>query len=586
MKQRIIVTVIIMFVFSLSPFLLFGTQGDLYTAEKGVIDLTSCHFESQAPVRLDGMWEFRWNELLTPGDTMWNSSINKTGYYPVPLFWTSYGNPHFSSAGQGTYRLIIRTSGECRYYGIRLPEIFSEYRMWINNDLIDERWDDKGGHVLFLKPSTFVIYSESDILELVLQVRNSSHSNAGIGQSIMFGPEQKIYRSHIFNISLDVVLIAICLFAGLYHTIIFIFRKEEKELLFFGVFCFILALRTFSTGSTLIMQALPELSFIVGSRIATVYIPLSVMAFHVFSFYFFRDYTPRKIFIILTGFHFSYFILVLTTSSLVYSTVYSWYLLIIIVSCIFIIGVNIYAIIKRKNFAVIFFIGFLILFAGIANDMMHYLQIIITGYYLSAFFSGFILLESLMLSIKFSQEYRQVLVLSSRLDKAVDTANHDPLTGIYNRRYLVLAGTREVEISKRYGTHFSLVMMDIDNFKQINDNYGHDVGDLVIIKLASILSSHIREADITARFGGDEFVLLLPQTETEEAFLVAEKIREVVEKSVISVNEEDSIHFTVSMGVACFRNGVDSYDGIIRQADEMLYASKKKGRNTVSFSEA
>lgn len=478
--------------------------------------------------------------------------------------------------------MIIETSGKSRYYGIKLPELFSEYKLWINDDLIDERWDNKGDKVLYLRPSTFVIYTESETLELVLQVRNSSHRNAGIGQSIMFGSEKNLYHSNISNISLDVILIAICLFAGIYHSIMFIFRKKEKELLFFGLFCFILALRTFSTGSTLLMQAFPGISFLLGSRIATTVIPLSVITFLVFSFYFFRDYTPRNTYMILLALNFAYLVLILVTDPMIYSTVYSYYLLIILAACLFVIGVDIYAIKKRKDYAFIFFLGFLILFAGIANDMMHYLQIIFTGYYLSAFFAGFILLESLILSIKFSQEHRLVSELSDSLEEAVNTANLDPLTGIYNRRFLVLAGTRELELSRRYGHHFSLVMVDIDSFKNINDYYGHDAGDLVIMKLAAIFSSNIRGSDILARFGGDEFILLLPQTCCEEAFLVAEKVRAAVEETVISVDDEYDIHFTISMGVAVSGNDDESFDGIMRLADEMLYESKNKGKNRVS----
>lgn len=585
MKTRIILTIFTLLSSILTPsYLIANEKQDIqYSVEKGVIDLSYYNLELIAPVNLDGMWEFRWDELLEPGDSKWDNSQDETQYYPVPIFWTSYIDQNYSSVGQGTYRLIIKTSGECRYYGIKLPEIFSEYRLWINDDLIDERWNFDGDQSHYLKPSIFSMYSESDVLEIVLQVRNSSHSNAGIGQSIVFGSEQSIYRSQMFNISLDVFLIAICLFAGIYHTIIFIFRKEEKELLFFGLFCFSLALRTFSTGSTLMMQALPGLSFLVGSRIATTVIPMSAITFLVFSFYFFKEFAPRKIFVILLALNSAFLVLVLTTIPLVYSTIYSYYLLIILATCIFVIGVDIYAIIKRKDFSFIFFLGFLILFAGIANDMMHYLQIIFTGYYLSAFFAGFILIESLILSVKFSQEHLMVSELSERLEIAINTANIDPLTGIYNRRFLVLSGTRELELSKRYDYQFSIVMIDIDYFKKINDNYGHDIGDLVIIKLADNISSNIRGSDILTRFGGDEFVILLPQTNTKEAILVAEKIRAVVEKSTIPINEDVNIQFTISMGVAVSGNDNKSFEEIMRQADEMLYESKKKGRNAVSY---
>ncbi|MDC7234023.1 MAG: GGDEF domain-containing protein [Spirochaetales bacterium] len=559
-----------------------GRSDSILTVEKGEIDLSSFScFNTSSPIRLDGQWDFRWNELLEPGDPEWLETPEK--YYPVPLFWTSYKGQDYERVGQGTYRLLIRTSQECQYYGIKLPEIFSEYRLWINSDLVDERWAGEGEKVLFLKPWTFVVHSESEVLDVILQVRNLNHSNAGIGQSILIGSEQEIRRNNLFYISLDVILIGICLFAGIYHSIIYIFRREEKELLYFGLFCFTISLRTFTTGSTLISQVFPSIPFLIGSRIATLFIPLSVFFFLAFSYYFFREYVPVVLFKILQAINLSYLILVLVTDSLVYSKIYSWYLLVIIASCALVIGINVYAIIKKKAYSLIFFSGWLILMAGIANDMMHYLQIIITGYFLSAFFAGFILLESLILAIKFSQEHRMVYELSERLEKAINTANQDPLTGLFNRRYLEMVGNREQGLYRRYGTCFSLVILDIDRFKGINDSFGHDVGDIVIMKLADVISRQVRDTDIPARYGGDEFVVLLPQSRGQDALHVAEKIRKAVEETVVSVEDDQDIRFTISLGVASSCSKEDSYESILRRADERLYESKDKGRNKVSF---
>ena len=965
---------------ALLTFALFGGDGKSgsLTAAEGIIDLSSLDLENHVPVRLDGMWQFRWNRLLVPGDPQWQKGDQTGGFYPVPLFWTSYRGLKLPSEGFGTYRLTIKTSGESRYYGIKTPEIFSRYRLWINGELIDERWDSDGGDALFLKPSFFVFNSVSDTVELVLQVKNTSHGNAGIGQSIMFGTGKAIYWYHVSGVMLDIILIAICIFAGIYHSIIYIFRKEEKELLYFGLFCFILALRTFSTGNTLITQALPDLSFTVGSRIATAVIPLSVITFQAFAFYFFREVVPKKTFIALLSLQFVYLLLVLVTPPIFYSTVYTYYLLTIIAACAFVIGVDIYAMIKRKRYSVIFFTGFIFVFAGIANDMLHYLQVIITGYYLSAFFAAFILTESLMLAIKFSQEHRMVSELSERLKaldhlkdeflartshelrtplngiigiteslikgvtgtlpekalynlrlvessgkrlynlvddildfsrmrnndislslrnvdicqsasvviavfraglpgknvellndirgdmplvygdenriqqilynlignavkftdsghvrvsaapednlvrvkiedtgigipnerlesifmsfeqadssisriyggtglglsitkklvelhggtievqsepgkgscfsftvpvavesagidegnsgqaflkeygissvglpepletpagstakgnilvvddepvnvqvllnhlsirnfstdyatdgmeaiekirhnsydlilldlmmprmsgydvckkirqqfevvdlpviiftaknsprdivaafdagasdylvKPVDTmelfaridthlalkravssaienaelANMDHLTGIYNRRFLMHSGNREFEIARRYNREFSVVMMDIDSFKQINDSFGHDAGDLAIKQLATILSASIRRTDLSGRFGGDEFLLLLPDIGSGGASIVAEKIRSIVEETVFQNGRFGDLRFTISAGVASCGRDTASFDEMIRQADEMLYASKKKGRNSVT----
>ncbi len=943
----------------------------------GFLDLTGHDFNKNGNVNLDCNWEFRWDRLLVPDDPGWDNASGIQGYYPVPLFWTGYKGLALPSEGYATYRLLIKTDGKLRHYSLKTPEIFTGFRLWVNGELLDQRGILPGQEVLFMKPSLYNFHSDSDTIELILQIKNSSHYNAGIGQSIILGSWKNVFRYHMINVITEIILIAICIFAGFYHTIIYIFRKEEKELLYFGLFCFVIALRTFTTGNTLITQAYPDLSFNTGSRIATAVIPLSVITFQTFAYYFFREIAPKKIFGLITLPHACYFILIFLTSTMYYTTVYTYYLAAILASIIYVLFVSLYAIIKRIQYSGIFLTGFLFIFAGAANDMLHYLQIINTGYYLALFFSAFILTESVMLAIKFAKEHRMIAELSGKLqalDKlkdeflantshelrtplngiigvaeslidgaagtlelkakqnlklivssgrrlyslindildfsklknndlvlqksAVDIremvsivltiikatmpekeielinsipgnspfveadenrlqqilynlvgngvkfihkgyvrvsselqnnrmeirvedtgigiasgrleaifknfqqedgsvsreyggtglglsiskklvelhgsdikvtsepgkgstfsftlplteghaatgrmtnevsatplllndsgqnllpdqhtadssrrkilivddepiniqvllnhlsvrnyladyalngldaiskidnnhydlilldimmprmsgydvckevrkkhtpyelpviiltaknrsddliaafevgandylikpldrtelfarietqlslknavndaiinaqlANTDPLTGIYNRRYYMEAGNREFESAKRYNTALSVIMLDIDNFKNLNDTYGHDTGDIAIKFLASSIRKNMRGIDIPGRAGGDEFMIILPGTGMEGAVFVAEKIREIIQDSAISTADDKTVKFTLSLGVASHKKESGSFEEIISEADEMLYLSKKKGRNRVT----
>ncbi len=160
--------------------------------------------------------------------------------------------------------------------------------------------------------------------------------------------------------------------------------------------------------------------------------------------------------------------------------------------------------------------------------------------------------------------------------KYKDLATIDFLTGIANRRHFIFTLENEIKRSERYENHLSLMLFDIDTFKKINDEYGHDIGDNVLIELSRYVLSQIRKVDLFARYGGEEFVILLPNTDREEARGLAEKIREGL--SEIKISKVGSI--TISIGVSQFIKGED-YNTLLRRADEALYKAKAEGRNTV-----
>ncbi len=158
-------------------------------------------------------------------------------------------------------------------------------------------------------------------------------------------------------------------------------------------------------------------------------------------------------------------------------------------------------------------------------------------------------------------------------------ANTDPLTGIYNRRRFVEILKEELNKANIYDTRLSILMFDIDFFKKINDTYGHDIGDIVLQHLSSFIKNLIREQDSLARWGGEEFLILMPQTSLESAVGKAEILR----KSVAGFRDEYIPVFTVSFGVTCYRIG-ESMDELLRRVDAALYEAKNSGRNrTVSI---
>jgi diguanylate cyclase (GGDEF)-like protein len=156
----------------------------------------------------------------------------------------------------------------------------------------------------------------------------------------------------------------------------------------------------------------------------------------------------------------------------------------------------------------------------------------------------------------------------------------DPLTGLNNRRYFLDVASREFLRSRRYRRPLSLIMMDIDHFKSVNDTYGHLAGDQVLVEVAQRSSRVLRGSDVRARYGGEELVFLLLETPLEGAMRAAERIRESIANAKIEINDK-TIAVTVSLGVASLDARDTDLDALISRSDQALYAAKRAGRNRV-----
>ncbi|MEW6071012.1 MAG: diguanylate cyclase [Planctomycetota bacterium] len=176
----------------------------------------------------------------------------------------------------------------------------------------------------------------------------------------------------------------------------------------------------------------------------------------------------------------------------------------------------------------------------------------------------------------------QVGKLAVMARKLKDAALTDALTELNNRRYAMKRLEMEWANSTRSGAPFSVIMLDIDNFKAVNDSHGHDVGDTVLHRTAMAIKRSLRRGDTPARIGGEEFLVLCPHTNAEGAGHVAERIRQAVEENAIETDSLD-LHVTVSLGVATREAGIDSVSTLLKAADEAVYDAKRAGRNRVAM---
>jgi diguanylate cyclase (GGDEF)-like protein len=164
-------------------------------------------------------------------------------------------------------------------------------------------------------------------------------------------------------------------------------------------------------------------------------------------------------------------------------------------------------------------------------------------------------------------------------------AIRDPLTGIYNRRYLERRLEEELKRCKRYNFSLSLLKLDVDQFKQINDTYGHQVGDIVLKNIAQVLVVLARETDFVARYGGEQIVIVLPNTPISAAALMAERCRDQVQKNIIISSNESGgktiDDITVSIGVSSRLDEKSDMQKLIEHADMALNKAKERGRDQV-----
>lgn len=173
------------------------------------------------------------------------------------------------------------------------------------------------------------------------------------------------------------------------------------------------------------------------------------------------------------------------------------------------------------------------------------------------------------------------LQLQELTDSLAEMSNLDGLTNIYNRRYLEENLAKEFDRSKRYGEPLSLILMDIDHFKDINDQHGHLAGDEVLRQTVQRLKASIRNADILGRYGGEEFVAILPSTNLQGAQILAERLREKIAGTPIQSNTE-ALTVSISIGITTIHENIDHYEKLLNEADIALYSSKNQGRNQVT----
>lgn len=591
-----------------SPFSFYGKP--TFQAIKGFIDISSLIHKNQ-PVNLKGEWTFFYNEFLSNEEIQ--NAHHKGQSISVPKKWelSEFETKADPIKGHGTYHLQVKIGHTNAPLALHLPIIGSSYRLYIDDELyasVGEAGLTKSMTKDHYQQRVVPFNAKSDVINLTFQVSNFQPEWGGIRYPISIGPQHTIIQKEKVSVMKNAFLGGFLFSVALYNLILFMLRRSNTLPLVFSLVCFTLGLREFFVQNYAVLNYFPNLSLtqLLAVDHLTFYLgaPL-IMHFNYLSFPTFFN-KRFMIFTYVIGITLSIFLLAENLDQSFLTVTIMQLLAPIYIAYVLFISVSAFKA-KQKGAAVILS-GSIVMGACVINDILYAHALVSTGVLGSVGLTIYVVSQSYMTGVQLNQALQYNESLSKRVtrrnitlenmmhrfetkvkDRTAELADAnanlkkiaqtDPLTQVPNRYGMLEVIKQEEARFKRSGIAYSIATLDIDHFKKINDKLGHDSGDDALVKCAQLIKENIRQQDKLARWGGEEFIILLPETPLYGATIIAEKIRNVIYQSIIVVNE-NKIRMTVTIGVVETLAG-ESFDDAFKRSDIALFKGKEKGRNIV-----
>ncbi|MDD3777230.1 MAG: diguanylate cyclase [Actinomycetota bacterium] len=565
--------------------------------------------------KLDGGWEFYWSQLLGPGQI--DANMDQAEIVSLPHSWNDLGYP---LEGFATYRLKAVLDPDLTY-GLKLSGIATAYNLFIDGKVVGSK-----GRVASSKQDSFSklgvdIYAFKPLqeeTEIIIQVSSYSYYQAGIINSISIGSLYQLQHGEHNRFALAMIVSGILLAMGIYHLVFFAFRKKDYSNILFSIASFFVFMQTLFEENHYFSALFPGLSLQAEERIQTTLLILILPAIIAAIYQIFgRPFSKLILY-----FFCSFSILAALANIFIPFGASNpiWYLygLSILAATALIIHVLVKNIAAKKGRAWLLLAGTLCLAAAVAHDYLVDYRIIESYKLFSLGWVVFLVMVSIIITNQYSEGARRAEVLSEEITKKnidlkqayqqvekkvrdrtkqlsdarkeLEKANlqlledkkmlrilsiTDGLTGLYNHNHIISELKREINRSNRYGGYLSVIMLDIDHFKDINDHYGHQRGDQVLSSIGRIIKESLRKADIAGRYGGEEFLIIMPETKVEQAYLIGERLRKEVESYGWNL---DHFQVTISGGAAQYHPQM-TYEDLLGNSDRLLYQAKERGRN-------
>ena len=556
---------------------------------KGNADLSG--LDKQSITILDGEWEFYPDVFLNPVDID-HGAETKATYAVVPDAWDNYP----SGLGYGTYRLTLDGLNPYVNYSLYFYEKVSAARYYVNGVFLGS--DGIPGHTQNEErpeyvPSLQSFSTATGRAELVIHISNYHFKNGGFWESVHIGESSVLQQFWARKILIQSLIIGALFFMALYHFFLYLLNPKNKTTLWLSLVIILGIIKSLISGEHILMHLIPNSPQIAFIKLSTLSVTFMVPFFQSF----FRRSFPDDIhpFVIKVNYSISFFygLLIISLNLVLVQRVYFAYLWIILINLGYLAYISVRSFYYHRTGAMWSFLGTLILLGTGLNDILYELHYIQTSYILNFGVLTFLVFQTLLNASRNSSAYKELELLRTLLEKKVELrtqelqeernklekiARIDHLTGLNNRNSSLEIFNKEIQRYQRYGTGFSIVLLDLDHFKKVNDTHGHTVGDTTLQIVAKEILRISRSSDFCFRWGGEEFLLLLPNTSEDNAFSYAEKLRQNVESVPISAGN-NTFYVTLSFGISCVKDKNEDLIQILNRADTALYRAKDDGRN-------
>jgi diguanylate cyclase (GGDEF)-like protein len=556
-------------------------------------------------VYLDGRWGFYWQQQLSP--QQWQAV--QAPWFDMPATWDKIGANKDVHSGQGfaTFTAKLTNLASDVRWSLLIPEQSTAFRLFVNDELVAE------GGIAGVSPASSAAYSGNTFVELgslpaevklTWHVSNFHHASGGPWQTLMIGSYQELGQHYLVKTFDQALVVVLALIASLFLIIQYFIDKRDKASMLLASFALIVAIRVGITDNQPIYQFLGQLPWQLHIRLLYLTMLIAPPLILFWQHYIFPAELPKILarrtlyaflppvacILILPSDWFTELLMLFQTMLLVVIGIYCW---------------SLFKVIWRKRQGGLYIVlGAILLVICILHDIALYSQWLTSSrlwiaYGLLAFlFSLAInmlylrakqkqqvesLSEQLMaankqLEARVAQRTVELAEKADALEEANDKlqvlANIDGLTGVLNRRAFV----EQLEMLARVKPNVALLMIDIDHFKQVNDTYGHGVGDQVLKRLSTVLLDIKRENDRVGRFGGEEFMILLQDiSATGLESYCRRLLKEIHEMDFRDIAPLSGI--TVSLGTTMATLVDKNIDQLIQQADEAMYHVKNHGRD-------